>query len=748
MGNKFITLNTPATQRAQRLKDLNAEVGTVLSEQASRNASFESSADMGVASMESIASSLGQALEGHDFTIEAAKNPAGLAMASFIATLGDKSEDYMRQYSQESAVAADNLGVLAFSLDTGFESVYSTESFDNQILGKYRDLSVQLNYNIGKQMDAMELMYRTVAVSPEKGGIQIDVPNLFIQNVLERNLSGRPTDYDYRRVMDAYIDPTILNDDGVQLIPQHNAETSGYFVETALSGTWEEVQGGRRVVTGFLKTGKEVDIVAIGHLDRVDRIGNPDYTDALDRSVGIGQLLMVIGDNKLVWDVTRQPFTRYVPSTEHGARRMIMDYVSRSLTLSKDSVDQVGDELTGAWFDIIKNNDYKVRLKVTMSGTADVEQGKVSLVPTGVSVASIYDANDELVDTTTPAVKALVDAIESATIPGWTPDARVTNSNLRHIGMLIAHRATKEILVTRTRAPFFYAFPVNEERDASPVEDLTAVVRAYTNNEGIKHMMEFHERAMRQTGGVRGMMTKGNFEDNVLTVEGIARHIVNPYIEHYKINVKDQCQSTETKYNLENGKEVILNQLRAIGFDILQNTNIENAARLLNGPDTEYEPKFALITSKEIEQFLTVKGDSRTLGAGLTYEIRSDVNQNLKGKIYLGLVRDTPANEIDVLSNGVCLQTPTMITQVTSWRGGKNVNELLVQPRFNHYQLLPIMVRLDVEGIEELLEQLVPFRVDTKRIDSDAGTGNTGPGTVNPGQGGTGGSGTGAGTNP
>lgn len=750
MGNKFITLNTPAVSRSQQLQDMNSEITSLLSEQSARHASFESSQDMGVASMESVASALGHVLEGPEFSLSAPKNPAGLAMASFIASLGEGSEDYMKQYSQESAVAADSLGQLAFSLDTGFESVYSSESFDNQVLGKFRDLSVQLNYNIGKQDDAMELMYRTVAVSPDKGGVQIDVPNLFIQNVLERNLTGRPTDFDYRRVLDAYIDPSILNDDGIQIIPQYTSETASNFVETAVSGTWEEVQGGRTVKTGFLKTGKDVDIVAIGHLDRIDRVGNPDYTDALDRSVGIGQLLMNIDGKKLAWDVTRQPFTRYVPSVEHGARRMIMDYVSRSLTITKDSVDQEGNELTGAWFDIVKNNNYRVRLKVTMSGTADVEQGKVSLVSTGVSVASILDENDELVDLQSPAVKVLVEKIEAATIPGWTVDARVTNSNLRHIGMLVAHRATKEILVTRTRAPFFYAFPVNEERDSSPVEDLTAVVRAYTNNEGIKHMMEFHERAMRQTGGVRGLMTKGNFEDNSLTVEGVARHIINPYIEHFRVNVKDELQSTQTKYNIENGKEVILNQLRAIAFDILQNTNIENAAKLLNGPDTEYKPKFAVITSKEIEQFLTVKGDSRTLGAGIDYEIRSDVNQNLKGKIYLGLVRDTPANEVDLLSNGVCLQTPTMVTQVTSWRNNRNVNELLVQPRFNHYQLLPIMVRIDVEGIEELLQQLVPFRVNNFELGAGAGNDNTGTGGV-AGEGGNEGgegTGTGAGGNP
>lgn len=742
---KFISLN-PQGNGASSRKERSSALAVLMSEKASRT-SFESSVDdYGVASMESVSADLVHVLEGSSATPATTKNPAGLAMASFIASLGDGASRYMEGYSKESAAAGNQ----AFTMDGGYESAYSPESFDNQVLGQYRNLSVELNYNIGKQMDAMELMYRTVAVHPDQGGIRIDIPNLFIQNVLERQLSGRPTDFDYRRALDAYIDPTILADDGVQLIPTHNTETAKHFVEAGVAGTWEVTQGQRRVTTGYLKTGKEVDILAIGHLDRVERVGNADFTDALDRSAGIANLLMDIDGVKFDWPVKGQPYTRFVPSVEHGARRMVMDYLSRSLTLTATSVDLMGAEITAGWFKVIKDNDLRVRLKVTASGEADVEKGVIVLNPSVISVSSIEDANGELVALDDASVAALVEKIESARIPGWFPDTRVTNSNVRHIGMLIAHRATKEILVTRTRAPFFYAFPSNEERDTSPAEDMAAVVRAYTNNEGIAHMMGFHERAMSQTGGVRGTMTKGNFEDNNLTIEGLARHLVNPYIEHYKVNVKSLCQSTETQYNLKNGKEVILNQLRAVAFDILQTTNIENAARLLDGGEMKHPLKFALITSKELEYFLTVEGDSRTLGAGLDYHIASDVNQNLKGKMYVAIVRETPGNEIDLLSNGVCLQTPTMVTEVTSWRQNKQVKELLIQPRFNHYQLLPIMVRIDIEGVDELMQQLAPFRVDTKAIVAPVVPGGTGTGPVAPGTGTGSGTGTdtGAGTGP
>lgn len=501
-------------------------------------------------------------------------------------------------------------------------------------------------------------------------------------------------------------------------------------------------------MTTYLKTGRDIDIVAIGTLDRVDRVGDPDFSDALDRSCGIQALLHKIGNNRLNWTVKGQPYTRYVPGTEHGTRRMIMDYINRSMTIDANSVDIEGQPLAGAWFDLIKTNEYRVRLKMTAAGAVDVAHGVVSITMTSMSVHSIEDKHGELVALTDASVKPIVEAILSSTIPGWLVDGRLTNSNLRNIGMLIAHRTTKEILVTRTRSPFYYAFPSNEERDTTPAEDMASVVRAYTNNEGIAHMIGFHERAMAQTGGVRGLMTKGNFEDNHLTVEGVARSLLNPYIETVKINVYDGTQSLETMKNLANAKEMILNRLRSVAFDILQTTNIENACRILDGGEIKYKPEFALITSKKIESFLTVSGDSRTLGAGLDYEIRSDVNSQLDGVIYMGIVRKTPGNEIDILSNGVCLQTPTMVTEVTSWRNNRQVKELLVQPRFNHYQLNPIMVRFELEGVDELLEQLNPFRTAGSLV-SDAGAGGTQPNPVDPnapvapGQGGSG-----AGTNP
>lgn len=700
MKTQHITLNSAGagySAAATKMDDLK----TILAENAT--ASFESS-DFG--GMQSVAPQLGNFFEGSKYSPESSKNAAGLAMASYVAGLGDGAKGYMTDYSVESGVSA---GDAAFSVEGGFESVYSPESFDNQVLNKWKNFSVLLNYNIGRQGDAMELMYRTVAITPDQSGFKIDVPNLFVQNVLERSLNGNPTDWKYRRAIDAYIDPGILADDGIQLIPNYTTETAAHFVATGVAAQWNEVQGSRTVKTGFLKVGREVDLTAIGHLDKVERIGSPDFTDALDRSIGIDRLLHVVDGQSIQWTVKGQPFSRFVPSTEQGARRMILDYVTRGLVLTADAVNIEGDALTGAWYDLIVAQKLRVHLKLTSSGSVELEHGKATVNPASITVAQILDQNNKEVDLTDATFTPILEAIEGSKIEGWYPDARVTNSNVRHIGILIAHRATKEIFVTRTRAPFFYAYPTNEERDTTPAENLSAIVHAYINNEGIAHMKGFFERAMQQTGGVRGLMTEGNFEDNHLTIEGIARHLINPYIAQIPMDLTQLTQSTQTANNLANAKEALINRLRAVAFDILQKTNIENAARILDGGELKHKLKFVIVTSKEIESFLSVNGDSRTLGAGLDYEIVSDINQDLVGKMYMGIVRETNGNEIDVLSNGICLQTPTMVTEVTSWRNNRQTKELLVQPRFNHYQLLPIMVRFDVEGVREIMEQLLPF---------------------------------------
>ncbi len=646
-----------------------------------------------------------------DYTTEGKSNKAGVDMAAWVLAIGQSGREYMAQYTTESVTPKGRMASL--NINPGYESVYTTESFDNQELEKYRHISLNVNYALGQQMPSMEAMYRTVPVTPDSAGIEVDFHNLFIQNVLERDLSGSPQDFGYRRLIDVYRDSSILSDGGVKIVPTHNSTTAKHFVDTAVVAPFTTVVGNRSVVTSYLKVNNEVDLIAIGHLDKAERAGAADFTDALDRSLGIESLLQEFGSIALNWDVLDQPGSRFVTSTEHGRRRLILDYVLASLQLDKDSLFDIhGDAIDHPAATIIRDRNLRVRMKVTINGEADVEKGVASINPGSVSVVAIFGADGRPLkitgDDADASLKPILDFVAGSKITGYTPDSRLTNSNHRHLGMMLTHRSTREVLVTKTRAPFFYAYPDNEERSDVISGHLATAAAAYTHVEGIKHMIGVHGRIMSQTGGVRGDLTYGNFEDNLLSVEGIGRNLVNTYVTTLPVNV-NKMQSTQTVNDIYNANEVLLNALRHVALDIKQKSGYEVAARVLDGSEGKAKWKFAIVTSERIKTFMNLKGDSRLLGADIEYEVYGDTSELLEDVIYMGIVRETDG--IDILSNGVCLQSPTMVSHVTSWRYGRKSEELLVQPRFNHYQLLPIMVRFDVTGVEEVLRNVSPFLV-------------------------------------
>ena len=48
---------------------------------------------------------------------------------------------------------------------------------------------------------------------------------------------------------------------------------------------------------------------------------------------------------------------------------------------------------------------------------------------------------------------------------------------------------------------------------------------------------------------------------------------------------------------------------------------------------------------------------------------------------------------------------PELITDVPNTRGGAQAREFMVQPRVRHLNMLPLLVRIDVKGLDEVTAQ-------------------------------------------
>lgn len=672
--------------------------------------------------LDSVASQLQGALEPGQ-TAGEYRNPNGMAVASMISMLGKGASTYLKMVSTESAFSGDVPSAQAYGLE--FDSAYSTESFDNQNLTDHLSISIGLNYKISRQGPAMEMVYRTIPLTPEQGTVEIEVPNLYVMNTLRHANDGSETDFGLRRVIDSHIDYKVLNDNATKLIPGHNSQTAALFVPTSVVTPFEYKEGRRVVTTSALQVGKTINLFGLGQTDAVQRVGQADYTEALDRNIGIDSVFVTLGSDTIRFDVRGLPFSRFYKGPEQSNKALKLDFPLSTLIISKDTLNYEGDALAGTIFQTIADGGYSVRLRTTLNGTADVERGTININPAGIEVMSITNAAGEQIALTSTAGAAIVTGLAGLKTEGWWPDARLTNSNHRHLGMLLNVRSVKERLMTRVRSPFFVPYPVSEDRDQTVMDWLTFAVGAYINNEAVGSMIGYHERLMRLTGGLRGELTIGDFEENAMPIEGIGRYLINPYVQTLDI-VVTKAQSLSTVDNIKNGQEQILNTIRSVNFDIQQRTNYENACRYMDGGEISKAWKVALVTSKKIERFMTVQGDTRTLGAGLPFQLESDVDARLDGKIYMTLVRE--GDGIDPLSSGVMLLTPTLVSTLSVTRDNAPRQEAVVQPRFQHYNLLPIIVLFNVTGVDELMEDSLPFRVETTEAPVSGGGSNPGTG--------------------
>lgn len=681
--------------------------------------------------LQAVAEQLKPSLESSN-TTDKFQNKTGMLVASFVASFGQSPKDYL-QLAISTESKAPQGTVFAHADGAEYEVAYSPESFDNQSLVDHLAISVGLNYKISRQSPAMEMIYRTVPLTPEQGGIDITVPSLYVQNTLRHDLSGGESDFGLRRVMDATIDHTVLNDNSTTLIPIYTDAGKDKFVAESVVAPFEFTSGRRTVTTSALALGKTINLFGLGQADTIQRVGQSDYTEALDRNIGVDSVFFAVGGTTIRWDTRGLPFSRFVKGPEQGGRSLLLNFPLTTLILGPDSVDYEGEELSGGVFDTINNGKYKVRLKTVLTGNADVERGTVTVSASQVEVMNIQNEAGALIPLTSGAGKAIVDGLANLNVVGWFPDARVTNSNHRHLGLMLNVRTVTERLQTRLRSPFFVPYPVNEDRDQTIMDYLTFAVGAYMNNEAVTTLINYHERLMRLTGGLRGQMTVGDYELNSLPIEGVGRYLVNPYVAEVNINLLNG-QSLETTGNLENANAVLINAVRSIAFEILQNTNYENAARYMDGGDTANNWKIALVTSPAIKQFFSVSGDTRTLGANLPFQLESDPDARLRNTMYMTFIRE--GDGIDPLNAGVNLMTPTLVSTITTTRNNRVATECVVQPRFQHYNLLPIIVKFNVSGVFELLESVMPFRVQNQPVDAFEGspvTGTTpGTGTTDP----------------
>lgn len=694
----------------------------------SRGASFASSEDsVAVASLESLAApARGDAtrkLEEHFVSLEShfadAKidvTPAQLAAGAIVAMTASNPVGYQRSAMKTTVVSQEGVSIVGVE-DGGVAGGYgfadthpSLESFDNSNLTDFVPMSIMYNIQAARQDAFGEAFFRTVTCTAENGGVDVSIRNQLVLNHFLHGVDGAAADFKHRRLLEAAINHKILSDESTTLVPEvlEDNSNAGYFVPAAVIAPRSLDMGNRTVRTAPLKIGTQVDLIGISQNNLMKKNGQADNTDSLDRTTGVKNIYLQVGGaagEVVSFNVQHLPRSNFVKGPEGYGRVQQLHFTTRTLQLNNKTKLVSGAAPTNAALDAIVDQNLVVNLQVTLTGEVDTEIGNVEVIANKISVASIYNAAGEKLNLGAAPAAAIVAGLADLAVIGWDPNARLSNANKRERGLQLNTRDYTERYPIPLGAPLSIPSPLAENRDAGEVNTLIAATRLRNSNNAVTKLINVADQL---DSWIINASATGD-QNDIPEIEGIARFLVRPWFRSETLHLPTHINSLTSHERLADVAAVLVNSIRNGVYDAYRESNIKTALDALTGYSGQ-NVKVLIGTDPVLSRYIMTQGDTRTLADDLEFIKVSTMDERVKGYIYYTFVRE--GEGVDPLNFGSFLWIPELISNVQVARGGNQIREAMVQPRCRHVVHLPILGRIKVTGLEDVVAGQLAIPMD------------------------------------
>ncbi len=592
---------------------------------------------------------------------------------------------------------------IAGSLD--FRDDFAMEAFDVKELTAMIPYSIAFNIQASRQDEFSETFYPTVVVSPDMGGMDVTVEQVTVFNTVQHKTSGVPTDFNQRNLLEAVGDYTILADESTALVPFVQPDDSNLtnFVDAALIATTDRIIAGVSVTTAPLKVGKSIDLIGVSNHPGLIGNGVLDSTDAIDSRLFLEQLVFsnpfldgtTPATDVFKFNVSRLPRNAFLDSIEGAGREMQLNFRSDAIVLNKATL--AADGTVPASIQAVIDADYTVRLQTNISGNAHVEFGTVEVFAGSISVLDIIDVDGNEISKTTGAGLAIVNSLLEIKLEGYVLGASRTNSNRRTKGLLLNTNLQTERFAIPLGAPISAPSPIGSDRDTRDLESLITAARIRNSNNAVTTLLNYADALRVYVSNAR----KGN--GNV-QIEGVARHVVTPFYQEVDLNLVEAMNSIRSKDRAEDISSALINTVNDIAYRMYRESAYQPA--LDASSMGAKKPRLLIGTDTVLQRHLMIGGDTRTFG--MTFndaKIVSSFDARMANTIIVTFSRDGADGTADPLSFGNHGWIPELTTTMSVTRDGAMYQEAMVQPRSRHVNNLPVMAKINVTGLEEVMSK-------------------------------------------
>jgi len=575
----------------------------------------------------------------------------------------------------------------------------SIENYNEKSQRDFRVITAGYNLEAARQDLFGETLYPTTVVNAAEGGIVQVLPYVAIMKDVFHKVTGQRWETQEVNLVEAYRDPSILNDASTALIPvvEANGLNADAFVDPKLVAPVPLLtEQGDSLMTAPLKIGKKFDIIGLSNRNQLIAGNLMDMTDTIDPAANLKAIYVQVGEGGPIvrFLTSRLATATFQPKLIGDTRNASLDFETDDLSLTEGTV--AIDQSKPAFIDELASRKWAIRLSVKVNGTVSLSKGDTWITAAPVSVNRVYDVETRAdLDPTVGDVKTLVDSLGDLNVIGYELDARFTNTNRRQRGHLLQTRALQFRYPIPMHAPITLLLSTLDEQ--GPGE----VVKALTVTTNVRNSANAVTRLLNYVAQLKEVVGAGYDRPKFGAVEGALSAMMRPVYRHATLDLPKAVDTIRSGDRWNDVCSAILNTARALLFPAYRDSNIQAVFQTITG-NVDERPKFIFATDMEIANYLMSSGDNRTLGAFLKYDIVATNNEAFDGKLIIVPTRENPV-ENDILNFGQFYYVSTLVADLPISRHGQVSREIAAIPFNLHVNNIPFAIEIDVIGLNEVM---------------------------------------------
>lgn len=590
------------------------------------------------------------------------------------------------------------------------------ESFTSQLdpgkAARQKAATIQLNVRANRQWDAAEAMFTTVIVpfDQEVLTIPIDVAGVGSYNVSD---NSREAFEDLRPIASILSDSKFETGDDLKLVPvlpqDVNDANFDSFVKASDWTPWDvsydknDLLGRQAHKTNYLAVKK---IPSLLGLTRAPGSAKYEQNDEIEASsLALQSLLLKLktkdGEGNVTLFTLNMPNSSMRPSTGVTAdEKRQINFVLNGINVvnlkdAEGNPTQLFKSLTDAGLRVF------VQLDVTVTYHRSTRTWSPTVSPVEIAYVIDKDGN-KLVKGATgvpESINALLTAqAVEASVHGILPKMNHANTNRSRYGITVVYANTTKTFGINKRQPISVKYPMLDADNNGRVlemlvKEMDVIVTRNMSHDAFKAARAHFDYVYDNNG----MKTVNINDDSSSVLPG--QHFLVTTAINAKMELVKEVSTLDSKSTIDNVSAALVNRI----WDVITALRINSNTAALKELDKRDE-EYVIIAHASLAPFLLTKGDFRTFGENIKFEVVETNIDSEVGNMWIIPKSHTKDGDIDIFGGiGICVTKELLVIEGQVAQSDRQYRMIITQPAYQHHAITPVIGRLTIEDIGDIL---------------------------------------------